>query len=69
MARYFFHLEDGHLSDDKGDELPNDGAARDEALRVARDLTKNRTGGKRCWVIATDLAGAEVARVPAMWQV
>jgi hypothetical protein len=39
MARYFFSLEDGRkLSDEQGEELPCDEAARAVGRQIARDL-------------------------------
>jgi hypothetical protein len=39
MPRYFFHAEDGRVfHDDEGTELPNDAAARIEAVKIAGQL-------------------------------
>jgi hypothetical protein len=44
MPRYYFSLEDGRskLSDEFGEELVDDDAARLAALEVAGDLARNR---------------------------
>jgi hypothetical protein len=39
MPRYFFHVYDGALSQDKeGDDLPDIGAAIQEAAQIAKEL-------------------------------
>ena len=43
MRRYFFHIHDGASSlDDEGTELPSLDAAREEALRTAGELLRDR---------------------------
>jgi hypothetical protein len=42
MAQYFFCLEDGcKLSEDDGEDLADDEAARKVGLEIARDLARN----------------------------
>src|SRR5262249_28952314 len=52
MPLYFFHLNFGDrvLPDDEGVELPNQSAAREEALAVVRDLVEPKSGSNtRRW--------------------
>jgi hypothetical protein len=70
MPRYFFHLVEGErlFPDHKGEELPNDEAAREEARRVAEEL---RAGGARGdWgprrFVVTDGYGRVVTAVPVI---
>jgi hypothetical protein len=63
MPRYYFHVEDHQTTvDEQGVELPDIGAARQEALQAAGDMLRNGAGtsvwdGKpfRMWV--TDQPG------------
>jgi hypothetical protein len=42
MPRYFFHLQnDIHVHDEEGQELPDDGAALDAAVKFARDMASH----------------------------
>jgi hypothetical protein len=70
MPCYFFHLVEGErlFPDHKGEELPNDEAAREEARRVAEEL---RAGGARGdWsprrFVVTDGYGRVVTAVPVI---
>ena len=39
MALYFFHISNGHpFTDSAGEELPDDAAAWDQAVRTVRDV-------------------------------
>ena len=42
MPRYFFHLHGSGARDTEGQEFPNDEAARQEAVAVARELSRNK---------------------------
>jgi hypothetical protein len=45
MPRYFFHVRDGHdMPDDTGTELPDDDAARAEAVVLAGSLLRDLGG-------------------------
>ncbi len=49
MARYYFHTVDGDcIRDDLGEELPDDEAARKEALVVFGELLQHH--GPQFWV-------------------
>ena len=70
MPHYFFHLVEGErlFPDHKGEDLPNDEAARDEARRVAEEL---RAGGARGdgsprRFVVTDGYGRVVTEVPVL---
>ncbi|MGY3604415.1 MULTISPECIES: DUF6894 family protein [unclassified Bradyrhizobium] len=42
MPHYFFHISNGHpFKDTSGEELPDDNAAWQEALRTVRDIEVN----------------------------
>lgn len=70
MARYYFRLTDGkeELRVPEGIDLLGNAAARDEALRLARDLKDGKTMPGRDWsgwsVMIVDSHGKEVDRVP-----
>ena len=64
MPLYFFHLNFGDrvLPDEEGVELPNQSAAREEALAVVRDLADPKIGEREA---AGDLLG-HAARTGAL---
>jgi hypothetical protein len=70
MPRYYFHLTDGTqvLKVPEGLDLLGNAAARDEALRFARDLKDGKTMPDRDWtgwfVSVVDGHGKEVDRIP-----
>jgi poly-gamma-glutamate capsule biosynthesis protein CapA/YwtB (metallophosphatase superfamily) len=67
MRRYFFHLEGGpkgeFVSDNRGQVLPDDGAARREAEAIAAALKKRHGNAWR--VIVADQWGHDFAATPA----
>jgi hypothetical protein len=70
MPRYFFHLTDGTqtVRGDAGLDLLGHAAARDEALRFARELKDGRVMPGRDWegwfVAIVDGHGQEIDRLP-----
>ena len=65
MARYFFHVRDGtDKPDSEGTDLPNDGAARSEAVVAMGEALKDLDGRfweSREWrMVVTDITGATV---------
>lgn len=64
MPRYFFHLHGSGAHDVEGQEFPNDKAAREEAVAVARDLSRNRNVVSDERVIVTDANGRIVHEEP-----
>jgi hypothetical protein len=56
MPRYFFHLRGSGsvVHDDEGEEFPNQEAARQEAIAVARDLARNRNVTSDERLVVTD---------------
>jgi hypothetical protein len=64
MPRYFFHLHSSGAHDTDGQELPNDEAAREEAVAVARDLARNRNVATGERIIVTDVSGTVVHDEP-----
>jgi len=57
MPQYFFHLDGFAPHDTEGEELPDDEAARQEALGVARDLSRNRRVSANERLIVTNAKG------------
>jgi hypothetical protein len=53
MPFYTFALYNGHRLDDQGatEFLPDDAAAREEALQIIHDLKKNNVSGWQGWRI------------------
>ena len=50
MPLYRFALHNGHrLDDEEASELPDDEAARQEALQIIHDLKKNNVSGWKGW--------------------
>ncbi len=64
MARYFFSLEDGSkLAEDEGEDLPNDEAAREAGLEIARDLARNKRNADDVRVLIKTADGTVVGEV------
>ena len=68
MPRFFFHLYDDSVSlDPEGRELPNSTAAREEAIKTARDMASAevREGhlGLNHRIEVTDANDAPVAKI------
>ena len=64
MARYFFSLENGHkLSEDEGEDLPNNEAAREVGLEIARDLARNHPNPDDLRVVVRTGDGTVVGEV------
>jgi hypothetical protein len=66
---FHFKLTDGSIVEDiEGLELSDLDAAREEAVGLARDLTRETFGRRRDWsnwtVIVADDSGEQVLRVP-----
>jgi Domain of unknown function (DUF6894) len=67
MPRYYFHIEDDRTEiDHEGVELRDTAAARDEAVRAAGEILRDRSGktfwgGKpwRMWVTQSPLPAAK----------
>ncbi len=70
MPRYFFHLVEGErlFPDHKGEDLPNDEAARDEARRSAEELRVGGAKGDRSArrFVVTNGYGRVVTEVPVL---
>jgi hypothetical protein len=64
MARYFFSLEDGRqLAEDEGEDLPNDEAAREVGLEIARDLARNKRNPDDARIVIKTADGTVVGEV------
>jgi hypothetical protein len=65
MPRYFFSVEDGRkISEDEGEDLANDEAARATGLEIARDLTKNNDNPSDLRVVIRRDDGTVVCEIP-----
>jgi hypothetical protein len=64
MSRYFFHLHGSGARDTEGQEFPNDDAARQEAVLVARELSKNRTLSANARLVVTNAKGEIIHEEP-----
>ena len=64
MPQYFFHLDGFPPGDTEGEELPNDEAARQEALSLARDLSRNRVVSANERLIVTNAKGDVIHKEP-----
>jgi hypothetical protein len=66
MPRYFFHLHGSGARDTEGQEFPDDEAARQEAVAVARDLGRNRNVTTDERLIVTDESGKVIHEEPVV---
>jgi hypothetical protein len=65
MPLYHFAVHNSHLHDDPdGTELPDDGAAHKEALRIIGDLKRNNVGIWTGWTIEVTDGGRRVWQIP-----
>jgi hypothetical protein len=64
MPRYFFHLHGSGASDSDGQEFPNDEAAREEAVVVARELSRNRQVSANERLVVTNAKGEVIHEEP-----
>ena len=64
MPRYFFHLDGSGARDTEGQDFPNDEAARQEAIGVARELSHNKHSGSHGRVIVTNAKGEIIHEQP-----
>jgi hypothetical protein len=64
MPRYFFHLHGSGARDTLGQEFPNDDAARQEAVLLARELSKNRTMSANARLVVTNAKGEIIHEEP-----
>jgi hypothetical protein len=64
MPRYFFHLHGSGARDAEGQEFPNDEAARQEAVLVARELSLNRTVSTNERLVVTNAKGEIIHQEP-----
>ena len=64
MPRYFFHMHGSGARDTEGQEFPNDDAARQEAIAVARELSQNRSVSTKERLVVTNDKGAVIHEEP-----
>jgi hypothetical protein len=65
MPLYRFAVHNSHRHDDpEGTELFDDGAARDEALKIIRDMTRNNEPSWKGWSIEVTEGGRRVWQIP-----
>jgi Domain of unknown function (DUF6894) len=66
MPLYQFALHNGRRVDDleATEFLPDDKAARQEALLIIHDLTKNDVSGWRGWTIEVKEGDRQVCQIP-----
>jgi hypothetical protein len=65
MPLYRFAVHNSHWHDDsEGTELPDDGAAREAALQVIRDLKKNDQTRWNGWTIKVTQGDRQVWQIP-----
>jgi hypothetical protein len=64
MPRYFFHLQGSRATDTEGQEFPNDNAAREEAVAVARELSRGRKTSANERVVVTNEKGEVIHEEP-----
>ena len=57
MPRYFFHLKGSGATDTEGQDFADDDAARQEAVAVARELSRNRTVSTNERLVVTNANG------------
>jgi hypothetical protein len=64
MPIYHFTVHESDRYDDpEGTELPDDSAARHEAILILRDLDKSHQTGKRAWTIDVTEGDRKVATI------
>jgi hypothetical protein len=66
MPLYQFALHNGHRLDDQEATvfLPDDRAAREEALQIIHDLKKNNVSGWKGWTIEVTDGDRQVWQIP-----
>ena len=64
MPRYFFHLHGSGARDTEGQEFPNDEAAREEAVAVARELSQNKPVVTEDRLLVTNADGKVIHEEP-----
>jgi hypothetical protein len=65
MTLYHFAVRNSHVHDDpEGTELPNDGAAHEEALQIIRDLKRNNEGMWIGWTVEVTDGVRQVWLIP-----
>jgi hypothetical protein len=65
MPLYHFIIHNGCRCDpDEGTELPDDAAARQEAVQVIRDFKKNNENGCKGWTMEVMEGDRGVWRIP-----
>ena len=64
MPRFFSHLHGSGARDTEGQEFPNDDAARQEAVLVAHELSKNRTLSASARLVVTNAKGEIIHEEP-----
>jgi hypothetical protein len=65
MTIYFFHVEDGVcISDPSGQEFPDDASAMQEAVNVAKQLSRQRIKGHPWHVLVKNADGLRIGEVP-----
>ena len=65
MPLYHFAVHNSHVHDDpEGSDLPDDGAARQEALKIIRDLKRNNEGMWIGWTVEVTHGARQVWLIP-----
>jgi hypothetical protein len=66
MPLYSFSLRDGHRLDDREatEFLPDDAAAREEALQIIQDLKKNNLTAWNGWRVEVTDGDRQVWQIP-----
>jgi hypothetical protein len=66
MPLYSFALHNGHRLDDEeaAEFLPDDEAAREEALQIIRDLKKSNASGWKGWRVEVTDGDRQVWQIP-----
>jgi len=66
VPQYHFAAHNGHTLDDPeaAEFLPDDEAAREEALQVIQDLKRNNVGAWRGWTMEVTDGDRKVWRIP-----
>jgi hypothetical protein len=65
MPRYFYHISNGHpFEDTTGEDLPDDHAAWEEALRTVRDIEQTlRLDGANAWSVEVQRGDKPIFRI------